>query len=89
MKLEIKKLKFTDLSGNDIPIDVDELCRMLGNFIYVSMPDLRWLSVAQGIHENGECFLDEHETDQLKGLIASDSCGLIIAVKAALMESLA
>jgi hypothetical protein len=88
MKLEIKQLKFTDLSGNEIPIDMEELCRMLGNFIYVSIPDLRWLSIAQGIHSSGECFLDEHEKMQLRSLIESGNCGLIMAVKVKLIEEL-
>jgi hypothetical protein len=88
MKFNIKNLVFKDLSGNEIRIDKDELCQTLGNYIYVNVPNLRWLSIAQDIHSTGECELDELETQGLKSLIKSDKCGLILPVKITIIEEL-
>jgi hypothetical protein len=88
MVLKIKEIEFKDLSGNEILIDKDELCKILGNFIYVSVPDLRWLTIAQGIHSSGVCHLDDHERGVLKSLIESQRCGLVMAVKQGLINEL-
>jgi hypothetical protein len=88
MKLEIKKMTFKDLSGDEIAIDKEELCRTLGNYIYVSVQDLRWLNIAQAIHSTGECILDDYEANILKSIIKSQNCGLIIAIKEQLIKSL-
>jgi hypothetical protein len=88
MVIKIKDIEFKDLSGNEILIDRDELCKILGNFIYVKVPDLRWLEVAKSIHSTGCVELDYLEISGLIGLIKSDECRLIMAVKVSLIETL-
>lgn len=68
MKINFKELHFTDLEGNNMPLDVT---KQLANYIYSEAKDIEYAVLAQDIYKNGEVDLTDEQIEKIREFLKS------------------
>jgi hypothetical protein len=82
MIIDFRKIKVTDIEGNNSTVDI---AKMLGNAIYQKTADLGELELAQQIYKNGEVELSTNQAESIKEYVRTNFVAVVqIAVNEAL-----
>ena len=90
MKEENKTINFTQVSLTDLVgnIDVLDVGKLLGNYIYKMTGDLGMFDTAKAIYDKGEVELSEDAKKEILNLLKDPRCTFIAILKQELINML-